>query len=56
MKNLTLKERRDEGPAADGLSPVKPISYEMLPSGLNSPKFLSDVGPGFEFSLNRAKM
>lgn len=50
----TLKERKDEVDE-EGTSPVKPISYAMLPSALNNPKFLSDIGPGFKFSLNKAK-
>ena len=51
----TLKGIRDEAPE-ESLSPVKPMSYAMLPSGLNNPKFLSEVGPGFKFSLNKAKI
>ncbi|KAM2159464.1 hypothetical protein ACFX1Q_042692 [Malus domestica] len=31
-----------------------PIEHAGDPSGLNSPKFLSELGPGFMFSLNRA--
>ena len=39
----------------EDLSPENPISYEILPSALNSPKFLSEVGSGFIYSLNNAK-
>jgi len=49
-----LKERRDDK-AEEGTSPVNPISYAMLPSALNNPKFLSEVGPNFKFSLNKTK-
>ncbi len=50
-----MKERRDEK-AEEGTSPVNPISYAMLPSALNNPKFLSEIGPNFKFSLNKAKI
>lgn len=48
-------ERRDDV-AELGTSPVNPMLYDTLPSALNKPKFLSDVGPGFKFSLNSAKI
>lgn len=49
----TFKDKTDE--LAEDFSPLNPMSYAMVPSALNSPKFLSDVGPGFEFSLKSAK-
>ena len=54
QKNHTFKERKDDD-AEEGSIPSNPISYAMFPSALNIPKFLSEVGPGFEFSLNMAK-
>lgn len=51
---FTLRERRGDGGAEEVTKPVNPMWYAMLPSALNSPKFLSDVGPGFRFSLNSA--
>lgn len=55
-ENHTFRDKRDVGADEEGLSPVNPMSYAMLPSALNNPKFLSDVFPGFKFSLNKANM
>lgn len=52
-RSRTLKEIRVEV-ALEDTRPGNPILYEMLPSALNNPKFLSEVGPGFKFSLNNA--